>query len=228
MPVPRGKFITLEGGEGAGKTTSSAFVARYLREQGIAVLQTREPGGTPVGEAIRAVLLNPDLPDMHADTELLLMFAARNEHLQQVIIPALQTGSWVVCDRFTDATYAYQGYGRGLPLERITQIEQWVQAGLRPDYTLLFDIDVSSGMQRVRARSAQLDTQIDRFEQEQLAFFERIRQGYLQRAANYPAQYRVIDASQPLPGVQGSLTNIMAAIVGSVGSASIEAGRAVT
>lgn len=212
--VSRGKFITLEGGEGAGKTTNRAFVAEYLRGQGLDVLETREPGGTEVAEAIRAVLLNPDLPAMQVDTELLLMFAARNEHLQCKIIPALAAGTWVLCDRFTDATYAYQGFGRGLALERIQALENWVQGALRPDHTFLFDIDVARGMQRVRSRSMQGGGQvIDRFEQEQLDFFERIRVGYLHRAAEYPNQYRVIDAAQPLPAVQAQLADVLSGIV---------------
>ena len=198
----QGRFITLEGGEGAGKTSSVALIVDSLRSQGIATLATREPGGTEVSEAIRAVLLDKNLPNMHADTELLLMFAARQEHLVRKILPALAAGKWVVCDRFTDATYAYQGYGRNQPLARIQQLETWVQGGFRPHLTLLFDIDVALGFQRVRTRYAAQQAQADRFEQEHISFFERVRRGYLARAAHYPDQFRVVDASQSLERVQ--------------------------
>lgn len=205
----KGKFITLEGGEGAGKTTSRAYIAEFLKQQGIAVLETREPGGTEVSEAIRELLLSNSLPSMHPDTELLLMFAARNEHLQKKIIPALQANTWVICDRFTDATYAYQGYGRGLDKKRIASLESWVQGDLRPDYTLLFDIDVNTGMQRVRQRSQQLAVNTDRFEQERIEFFERIRAGYLNLAQHHPERYRVIDAAQSLEQVHKQLDSIL-------------------
>ncbi|MFZ1388322.1 MAG: dTMP kinase [Thiolinea sp.] len=209
----KGLFITLEGGEGAGKTTSRAYISEFLKQQGIEVLETREPGGTEVSEAIRHLLLDNALPSMHPDTELLLMFAARNEHLQTKIIPALQAGTWVICDRFTDATYAYQGYGRGLDQRRIAALETWVQGSLRPDYTLLFDIDVPTGMQRVRARSQQLAVNADRFEQEKVDFFERIRAGYLERAKQYPQQYKVIDASQDITQVQEQVTKLLKKII---------------
>lgn len=209
----KGLFITLEGGEGAGKTTSRAYISEFLKQQGIKVLETREPGGTEVSEAIRHLLLDNALPSMHPDTELLLMFAARNEHLQTKIIPALQTGTWVICDRFTDATYAYQGYGRGLDQQRIAALETWVQGSLRPDYTLLFDIDVPTGMQRVRARSEQLAISTDRFEQEKFDFFERIRSGYLARAKQYPQQYKVIVASQDITQVQEQVTELLKKII---------------
>lgn len=209
----KGKFISLEGGEGAGKTTSQAYISAFLRQQGITVLETREPGGTEVSEAIRGLLLDSRLPTMHTDTELLLIFAARNEHLQRSIIPALQAGVWVVCDRFTDATYAYQGSGRGLSQQRIASLETWVQGSLRPDYTLLFDIEVAIGMQRVRERSQQLGKAVDRFEQESQAFFERIRAAYLNRAQQYPKQYRLIDAGQDLPKVQQQLATTLQSIL---------------
>lgn len=211
----QGLFITLEGGEGAGKTTSRAYISEFLRQQGIEVLETREPGGTEVSEAIRHVLLDSSLPSMHPDTELLLMFAARHEHLQTKIIPALQAGTWVICDRFTDATYAYQGYGRGLDQQRIAALETWVQGSLRPDYTLLFDIDVPTGMQRVRARSQQLAVSADRFEQEKVDFFERIRAGYLERAQQYPQRYKLINASASLEQVQQQLAEILKSIINS-------------
>lgn len=209
----KGKFISLEGGEGAGKTTSRAYISAFLRQRGITVLETREPGGTEVSEAIRGLLLDNRLPTMHADTELLLIFAARNEHLQRTIIPALQAGVWVVCDRFTDATYAYQGSGRGLSQQRIASLETWVQGSLRPDYTFLFDIDVAIGMRRVRERSQQLGKAVDRFEQENLGFFERIRAAYLNRAQQYPKQYRLIDAGQDLPKVQQQLATTLQSIL---------------
>ncbi len=213
MQRARGCFITLEGGEGAGKTTHVQSVLDYLQQQGIDVITTREPGGTEVSEAIRAVLLNPDLPDMHADTELLLMFAARNEHLRRKIIPALERGQWVVCDRFTDATYAYQGYGRGLSSERIAELEQWVQGDLRPDCTLLFDLDVETGMQRVRKRSADHAVTIDRFEREQAAFFNKIRNGYLARAEAAADKFHILDATQSIDDVRQDLVKVLAIVV---------------
>lgn len=209
MTQARGRFITLEGGEGAGKTTHVQSVASYLQQQGVDVITTREPGGTKVSEAIRAVLLNPDLPDMHADTELLLMFAARSEHLRRKIIPALEQGQWVVCDRFTDATYAYQGYGRGLSLERIAELERWVQGDLRPDYTLLFDLDVETGMQRVRKRSMDHTVVIDRFEREHTEFFNKIREGYLMRAAEFAGRFHILDAARPVEVVRQNITGIL-------------------
>lgn len=199
-----GKFITLEGGEGAGKSTNAQWLLEYLQQQGQEAILTREPGGTEVAEAIREVLLSSNLPAMHADTELLLMFSARNEHLQNKILPALQAGKWVICDRFTDATYAYQGYGRSVSLERIAALETWVQGGLRPDHVLLFDIDVEIGMQRVLQRGG-----TDRFEQEHADFFELIRQGYLMRAQAAPQQYAIIDAAQPLEAVKQQLKTVV-------------------
>ena len=196
----RGRFITLEGGEGAGKSTNLEYIRTRLQSAGKVVTVTREPGGTPLGERIRGLLLDPDNTDMHVDTELLLMFAARVQHLQQCVFPALERGEWVLCDRFTDATYAYQGGGRGLNKERIGQLEAWVQAGFQPHRTLLFDLPVDIGMQRAGERGA-----LDRFEQEQTAFFERVRSGYLERARLFPQRFRVIDASRPLAEVQAQL-----------------------
>jgi len=197
MNQRHGRFITLEGGEGGGKSTNLAYVAAWLERSGIRVRVTREPGGTPLGEGVRALLLNPDYRGMDADAELLLVFAARAEHLNRVIKPALAAGEWVVCDRFTDATYAYQGGGRGIDDQRIGQLEGWVQGGLRPDLTLLFDIPVEEGMARAGRRGG-----LDRFEQEQRAFFERVRQAYLKRSAAEPRRYRIIDASPDLAEVQ--------------------------
>lgn len=203
-----GKFITLEGGEGAGKSTNAHWIADYLRSKGKQVIVTREPGGTEVAEAIRNVLLSPELPGMNADTELLLMFAARNEHLQTKILPALREGIWVICDRFTDATYAYQGYGRGVSLQRIAELEQWVQGNVRPDYVILFDLEVETGMARAKSRGAS-----DRFEQEQAGFFRRIRQGYQQRASAIPERYPRIDAGQVLEKVREQLQAVLEQIL---------------
>lgn len=204
-------FITLEGPEGAGKSTNREYLAQRLREQGLRVLLTREPGGTPLAERIRELLLEPSDEPMAADTELLLVFAARAQHLAQVIRPALQRGEVVICDRFTDATYAYQGGGRGLSMERIAQLESFVQGELRPDLTLVFDLPVEIGLQRAVARG-----RLDRFEQEQRSFFEAVRSSYLQRAADYPQRYRVLDAAQPLEQVQVALDQLLPEILAHV------------
>lgn len=195
-----GVFVTIEGGEGAGKSTSLSYVESSLGRENCEFIVTREPGGTEVGEAIRNILLHGK--DLHIDpeAELLLMFAARMQHLNAVIKPALDNGKIVICDRFTDASYAYQGGGRQLPMSRIAQLEQWVQGDLRPDVTLLFDLPVEQGLARAGARS-----EPDRFEQEQAAFFERVRNTYLQRAADEPDRMLVIDASQDIEGVQQQL-----------------------
>jgi len=200
----QGRFITLEGGEGAGKSTNLAYIRTRLQSAGKVVSVTREPGGTALGEQIRVLLLDPDSTGMCADTELLLMFAARSQHLQESILPALERGEWILCDRFTDATYAYQGSGRGLGRQRINQLESWVQGSFQPYRTLLFDLPVDIGLQRAGQRGA-----LDRFEQEQAAFFERVRAGYLERARQFPQRFRVVDASQPLAGVQAQLDNLI-------------------
>jgi dTMP kinase len=187
--VGRGKFITIEGIEGAGKSTAIETLCTYLGERDLKVVNTREPGGTSIGEAIRRLLLSIDNPPMHEDTELLLMFAARAEHVNRVIRPSLMDGKWVVCDRFTDASYAYQGAGRGIVKSRIAALEQWVLTDLRPDLTLLLDVDVKTGISRARHRGKQ-----DRFEQEALNFFEKIRQAYLERARCEPERFHIIDA----------------------------------
>ena len=199
-----GLFITLEGPEGAGKSTNREYLAARLQEAGCNVLLTREPGGTPLAERIRELLLEPSDEPMAADTELLLVFAARAQHLAQVIRPALAAGKVVLCDRFTDATYAYQGGGRGLPLERIALLEEFVQGGLRPDLTLVFDLPVDIGLTRAAARG-----RLDRFEQEARSFFEAVRQTYLARAALAPARYRLLDAAQPLAAVQVQLDALL-------------------
>ena len=199
-----GLFITLEGPEGAGKSTNREYLAECLRARGIQVLLTREPGGTPLAERIRELLLAPAEEAMCADTELLLMFAARAQHLDTVIRPALRKGMVVLCDRFTDATYAYQGGGRGLSFERIGTLEDFVQGPLRPDLTLVFDLPVEVGLSRAAARG-----RLDRFEQEGRAFFEAVRKTYLQRAAAEPSRYRVIDAGQTLAEVQQALDQLL-------------------
>jgi dTMP kinase len=203
----RGLFITLEGGEGAGKSTSLAYVRDYLEQAGWRVVVTREPGGTPLGEKIRELLLH-GREHMDVDTELLLMFAARAEHLARVIRPALADGVCVVCDRFTDATYAYQGGGRGVPETRIRNLEDWVQQGLRPNLTLLLDIPVTQGLGRAGQRSAP-----DRFEREEIDFFERVRSSYLQAATNEPQRIHVIDAACDIPLVQAQLRKALETIV---------------
>jgi dTMP kinase len=192
----RGRFITLEGIEGAGKTTQIEALRAWLEEWGVPVRTTREPGGSPVAERIRAVLLDRDNIGMAGDAELLLMFAARAEHLHKTVHPALDAGIWVLCDRFTDATYAYQGGGRGVPKGRIAQLEDLVQGGLRPDLTLLFDIPVTVGLARARGRSDP-----DRFESETVRFFEAVRAEYLAMAAQEPQRIRVIDACADVPTV---------------------------
>jgi dTMP kinase len=195
-----GLFITLEGPEGAGKSTNRDYLAAKLRDQGVDVLLTREPGGTPVAERIRELLLAPSDEPMCADTELLLVFAARAQHLAEVIRPALARGQVVLCDRFTDATYAYQGGGRGLSRDRIAVLESFVQGDLRPDLTLVFDLPVEVGLGRAAARG-----RLDRFEQEGRTFFDAVRSTYLARAEAEPGRYRVIDASRSLAEVQGAL-----------------------
>lgn len=197
-------FITLEGPEGAGKTTNRTWLAEQLEAMGHSLVLTREPGGTPLAEQIRDLLLDCNDEPVATDTELLLMFAARAQHLHQIIRPALEAGQIVLCDRFTDASYAYQGAGRGVPEQRIAQLEQFVQGELRPDLTLLFDLPVEVGMQRAQARG-----RLDRFEQEQQDFFQAVRQGYLQRAALEPQRFIVLDASRPLTEVQQQLAVVL-------------------
>ncbi|AUY33056.1 dTMP kinase [Pseudomonas soli] len=203
-----GLFITLEGPEGAGKSTNREYLAARLREQGADVVMTREPGGTPLAERIRELLLAPSEERMAVDTELLLMFAARAQHLAEVIRPALTRGAVVLCDRFTDATYAYQGGGRGLSVERIAILESFVQGELRPDLTLVFDLPVEVGLARAAARG-----RLDRFEQEGQAFFEAVRQAYLQRAGQQPQRYRLLDAAQPLSAVQQAIDALVPGIL---------------
>lgn len=193
-----GKFITLEGSEGAGKSTNLKFIASWLEAKGVEVITTREPGGTELGEAIRGLLLDSKYKEMTSDTELLLMFAARTQHVQEKILPALGRGVWVISDRFTDASYAYQGSARGLGFNRVAELENWSLQGFKPDLTLVFDLDPKIGMQRVSSRG----NEIDRFEQEKLDFFTKVRQGYLQRAEQNPQSYKVLDAQLSLEEVQ--------------------------
>ncbi|MBK5105999.1 MAG: dTMP kinase [Burkholderiales bacterium] len=194
----RGKFITLEGVDGAGKSTHLDWIAARLEAAGKKVVVTREPGGTPLGEELRKLLLTQP---MHLETETLLMFAARREHLERLILPALAAGTWVLSDRFTDATFAYQGGGRRLDLGKIESLENWVQQGLQPDLTLVFDLSVDQAKQRRLAATAAPD----RFEQENLDFFARVRAVYLERAARYPQRIRVVDASRSIADIRKTL-----------------------
>jgi len=200
-----GRLVTVDGGEGAGKTTQMGFMREYLERRGCRVVVTREPGGTSLGEEIRGLLLGHRDGGMTLAAETLLMFSARAEHLERVIRPALAAGCWVLCDRFTDATYAYQGGGRGLPLERIAVLEEWVQGTLRPDLTLLLDLPVATGLARAGRRSM-----ADRFEREDVDFFERVRAMYLKRAAHEPDRYRVVDASQSIKAVRAEVETVLA------------------
>ncbi|MDP2878446.1 MAG: dTMP kinase [Sulfuricella sp.] len=198
------KFITLEGIDGAGKSTHLNWLAERLRSQGKNVLVTREPGGTPLGEALRELLLHQA---MHLETEALLMFAARREHLDKVIIPALREGTWVISDRFTDASFAYQGGGRGLDESKLKILEQWVQQDLQPDLTLLFDVTLEVSRQRLSGNAS-----LDRFEQEKQDFFQRVRDAYLKRAAQFPERIRVIDSGRTLNEIQVNLEDIVSSI----------------
>jgi dTMP kinase len=199
----RGKFITLEGMDGAGKTTHLEWLREHLAGRGLPLTVTREPGGTPLGEALRRLLLDSH-ESRTPDTEALLMFAARREHIATVIDPALAAGRWVLCDRFTDATYAYQAGGSGMAWDRIAALEHWVQGDLQPDLTLYFDLSPEVG----RARTRQV-REPDRFEREQAAFFERVRSAYLRRAAEHPQRIQVIDAARSIAEVQAELQNIL-------------------
>jgi dTMP kinase len=200
----KGKFITVEGIEGVGKTTNINFIHQQLEAAGRDVVLTREPGGTPLGEAIRGLLLDPAYTGMDSTCELQLMFAARAEHLAKIVWPALEKGQWVLCDRFTDATYAYQGGGRGIDSGVIARLEELVQGDFRPDLTLLLDVPVAVGLARASKRGA-----LDRFEQEKVEFFERVRNAYLEMAQRSPDRYRVVDASLPLDDVQKQIAAML-------------------
>lgn len=204
MSRKQGRFITFEGVEGVGKTTQLDGAEALLGAHGVSVVRTREPGGTPAAEAIRSVLLDPRWKGLHSDAELLLMFAARAEHVRRRVLPALEEGHWVLCDRFTDATYAYQGGGRGVSETRIAVLEDWALGALRPDLTLLLDADVDLGLRRARARG-----EADRFEREEREFFERVRASYLARARREPRRFRVLDASRPLEQVAAGVRRFL-------------------
>ena len=200
----RAKFITLEGIDGAGKSTHLNWLAERLRSQGKNVLVTREPGGTPLGEALRELLLHQT---MHLETEALLMFAARREHLDKVIIPALRGGTWVISDRFTDASFAYQGGGRGVEEAKLKILEEWVQQDFQPDLTLLFDVTLEVSRQRLSANAS-----LDRFEQEKEGFFQRVRDAYLKRAAQFPERIQVIDSGRTLNEIQADIEDVITSI----------------
>jgi dTMP kinase len=209
----RGKFITLEGGEGVGKTTNLAFIKDYLQQHDITVVVTREPGGTQLAEKIRHLLLDNNSEAISEAAELLMMFAARAQHIKHVIEPALAHGDWVLCDRFTDATYAYQGGGRNMKISTITWLENLVQGSLRPDLTLLLDAPVDIGIARARERGA-----FDRFESEKISFFENVRRAYLLQAELYPERIKLIKANQPLIDVQRSIVEVMRILIGNCSS----------
>jgi dTMP kinase len=201
-----GKFITLEGIDGAGKSSHAQWLADFLQAQGKTVVLTREPGGTPLGEKLREWLLTES---MHLETETLLMFAARREHLARIILPALARGDWVICDRFTDATHAYQGGGRKLDHRRIDQLEHWTHHDCQPDLTLLFDVSCAVARQRIALAGRHLD----RFEREQAQFHDRVRRAYLDRAASFPRRFRVIDGEQRLEAIRAQLEAILAGLI---------------
>jgi len=199
----QGRFITLEGIDGAGKSTHLSFIADLLTRRGLSVRVTREPGGTRLGEKLRELLLDPE-QTVHPDTETLLLFAARQEHLHSIIRPALAAGQCVVCDRFTDATFAYQGWGRGIALNKLEMLESWVQGRLQPDLTLYFDVPTEVARERIEATRTR-----DRFEQEQQAFFDRVRNGYLDRAARHPHRIRILNSERALVDIQKELEDIL-------------------
>ncbi len=199
--MAHGKFITLEGIDGAGKSTHLSFIAERIRAAGQQVIVTREPGGTPLGEMLRDLVLSQK---MHIETETLVMFASRREHIEKVILPALEKGIWVLSDRFTDATFAYQGGGRGIPAERLHILENWVQNGLQPDLTLLFDVPLEISRERLSSNMS-----LDRFEQEKQDFFARVRQAYLDRAAAFPQRIHVINSSRSIAEIQAELSPLL-------------------
>jgi dTMP kinase len=202
--MAKGKFISFEGVDGAGKSTHVGAVAQYLRNRGLHVISTREPGGTPLGEKLRELLLHEP---MHLETEALLMFAARREHIAAVIQPALDRGDWVISDRFTDASFAYQGGGRRLALDKLRALEQWVHADLQPDLTLLFDVPLEVARERLSSGRA-----LDKFEQEKDDFFQRVRDVYLMRAQAFPSRIQVIDSTRPITDVSAQVEQVVAAL----------------
>ena len=206
----RGRFITIEGGEGAGKSTMMSRVANWLESTGHRVVRTREPGGTDLAEKLREILLDRNNISLSDRAELLLVFAARAQHLDELIRPALARGDWVLCDRFTDATWAYQGGGRGLPRDEIASLETLVHGDLQPDLTLLLDLPVELGMKRAARRS-----QADRFEQESALFFKQVRDAYLERAEAAPERFAVIDASRNMDEVWSQIDSVLQKRMGS-------------
>ncbi len=204
--MQKGKCITIDGIDGAGKSTQIDFICAYLKTRNINVVLTREPGGTEIGEKIRKLLLG-SATKMHDETELMLMFAARNEHIQNKIIPTLANGDWVLSDRFTDASYAYQGGGRGISVERIAELESWVLQDFAPDMTLLLDVDVEIGMQRVVSRG-----QKGRIEQEDSRFFNRVRDAYIARSQKFPERIKLIDASQDVENISNQIQKVLATL----------------
>ena len=202
--MSRGKFITIDGLEGAGKSTQIDFIKKYLSDRNLDVFLTREPGGTDLGERLRALLLDKNIDAMNPDTELLLMFAARNEHVKKVIVPKLEQGIWVISDRFTDASYAYQGGGRGIPLERIEELEKWTLKDFVPDMTFLLDLDVELGLSRVEQRGEK-----DRFEEEHKDFFNKVREIFSNRASKYPERIKLIDASKNIDETSSQIKKIL-------------------
>ncbi|MEK9887598.1 MAG: dTMP kinase [Gammaproteobacteria bacterium] len=202
--MSRGKFITIDGLEGAGKSTQIDFIKKYLSDRNRDVFLTREPGGTDLGERLRALLLDKNIDAMNPDTELLLMFAARNEHVKKVIVPKLEQGVWVISDRFTDASYAYQGGGRGIPLERIGELEKWTLQDFVPDMTFLLDLDVELGLSRVEQRGEK-----DRFEEEHKDFFNKVREIFSNRASKYPERIKLIDASKNIDETSSQIKKIL-------------------
>lgn len=205
MTQQRGKFISFEGIDGAGKSTHIGFTADYLRTRGLELVSTREPGGTPLGEQLRELVLHEK---MHLETEALLMFASRREHIAQVIDPALSRGAWVISDRFTDASFAYQGGGRGLARDKLDALEQWVHPHLQPDLTLLFDVPLEVARARLDATRA-----LDKFEQEKADFFSAARNEYLRRATQFPERFRVIDSTQTIADIQVQLAALLDALL---------------
>ena len=204
----RGQFITFEGGEGAGKSTAIAAASALLTKRGIVHLTTREPGGTPFAEAMRSAILSPMYRGLGADAELLAMFSARADHVERMILPSLNAGRWVLSDRYTDASYAYQGGGRGVPVERIAALEQWATRGVRPDRTLLLDIPAGEGLQRARNRG-----EPDRMESEAMEFYDRVRQVYRDRAVAEPQRFVVLDATAPLEDVVAAVVRDLDAFI---------------
>ncbi|MBX2867899.1 MAG: dTMP kinase [Acidiferrobacterales bacterium] len=204
-PRSRGRFITLEGADGAGKTTQLSFIEKWLVSKNIDLAVTREPGGTVFGEALRALLLDKAQLEISDEAELLTVFAARQQHIQERILPSLEKGRWVLSDRFTDASYAYQGGGRGIDASRIAELENWVQAGLQPDLTILLDIDVDLG----RERSSDRGNKPDRFERQSIEFKAAVRKCYLDRAAQHPGRIKTVDASESIQSVQQQIDVIL-------------------